>query len=168
MKACADREEVLLLDVYGELSPGDRQAWERHLVSCSACRGERQRLAEVLKAAKEAMPAPPILPEETKALQQSLTRSWTADRSRPGWLGLFLGIPWRPLPALATACVVLLATGWFALQWIQTRSSIRTVPEAREQIMVSDLEVLENLDLLEEMDDIEKVVQVVDQQDSVL
>ena len=168
MKAFADREEALLLDVHGELSPGDRPAWERHLEACSACHGERQRLVQVLKAAREAMPAPAILPEETKALQQSLTRSWMGDRSRPWWHGSFLGLPLRPLPALATACLVLVAIGWFALQWIQTRSLTRTVPEAQEQIMVSDLEVLENLDLLEEMDDIEKVVQAVDQRDMVL
>jgi ABC-type enterochelin transport system substrate-binding protein len=58
--------------------------------------------------------------------------------------------------------------GWFTLQWVQTRSRTRTVPEPQEKVMVSDLEVLENLDLLEEMDDIEKVVQVVDQRDIVL
>jgi anti-sigma factor RsiW len=168
MKACADRDETLLLDVYGELPPGDRPAWERHLEACSACRGERQRLVQVLKATREAMPAPAILPEETKALQQSLTRGWLGDRSRPWWHGLFFGIPLRPLPALATACLVLVVMGWFTLQWIQTRSWTRTVQEPQEQIMVSDLDVLENLDLLEEMDDIEKVVQVVDQRDIVL
>jgi anti-sigma factor RsiW len=168
MKACADREEVLLLDVHGELSPGDRPAWERHLEICNACRGERQRLVQVLNGAREAMPVPPILPEETKALQQSLTRGWMGDRSRPWWHGLFLGIPLRPLPVLATACLVLVAMGWFALQWVQSRSLTRSVPEPHEQIMVSNLEVLENLDLLEEMDDIEKVVQVVDQRDIAL
>jgi anti-sigma factor RsiW len=168
MKACDDREEFLLLDVYGELSPGDRPAWERHLEICNACRGERQRLVQVLKAAREAMPAPPILQEETKALQQSLTRSWMGDRSRPSWRGLFLGLPLRPLPAVATSCLVLLAMGWFALQWVKTRSLTRTVPEAQERIMASDLEVLENLDLLEEMDDIERVVQVVDQRNIAL
>jgi len=168
MRACADREETLLLDVYGELPPGDRPAWERHLDACSACRGERQRLVQVLKAVREAMPAPAILPEETKALQQSLTRSWMGDRSKPWWHGLLFGISLRPLPALATACLVLVVTGWFTLQWVQTRSRTRTVPEPQEKVMVSDLEVLENLDLLEEMDDIEKVVQVVDQRDIVL
>jgi hypothetical protein len=125
-------------------------------------------LVQVLKAAREAMPVPAILPDETEALQQSLTRSWMGDRSRPWWHGLFFGIALRPLPALATACLVLVAMGWFTLQWIQTRSWTRTVPEPQEQIMVSDLEVLENLDLLEEMDDIEKVVRVVDQRDIVL
>jgi len=168
MKACADREEALLLDTHGELSPGDRPAWERHLETCSPCRGERQRLVQILKAAREAMPAPAILSEETKALQQSLARRWMGERSRPWWHGLFLGMPLRPLSALATACLVLVAMGWFALQWVQTRSLARTAPEAQEQIMVSDLEVLENLDLLEEMDDIEKVVQVVDQRDIAL
>jgi anti-sigma factor RsiW len=168
MKACADREEALLLDVYGELSPRDRPAWERHLETCRACPGERQRWVEIVKAAKEAMPAPAILPEETEALQRSLTRSWTGERSAPWWHGLFLSIPLRPLPALATACMVLTAAGWFVLHWVQTRSLTRTVPEPQEQIMASDLEVLENLDLLEEMDDIEKVVQVVDQRNIAL
>jgi hypothetical protein len=122
----------------------------------------------VLQAAREAMPAPAILPEETKALQQSLTRSWMGNQFRPWWRGVLFGIPLRPLPAFATACLVLVAMGWFALQWIQTRSLTRTVAEPQEQIMVSDLEVLENLDLLDEMDDIEKVVQIVDQRDIVL
>jgi anti-sigma factor RsiW len=168
MRSCADREEVLLLDVYGELSPGDRGTWEQHLETCSACSGERHRLVEILRAAKEAMPAPAILPEETKALRQSLARSWMGERSRPWWHGLFLGVHLRPLPALATACLALVAIGWFALQWVQTRSSTRTVPEAQERIMAGDLEVLVNLDLLQEMDDIEKVVRVVDQRNFAL
>jgi hypothetical protein len=74
----------------------------------------------------------------------------------------------KPLPALATACLFVVAVGWFALQWVQTRSLIPTVPGTQEQIMVSDLEILENLDLLEEMDDLEKVVQVVDQREIIL
>jgi len=168
MNACADRKEVLLLYVYGELSPGDRLAWERHLETCSACCRERQRLVQLLSAARGALPAPAMPPEETEALQQRLTRSWMGDRSRPWWRRLFLGIPLRPLPALAAACLVLVAMGWFALQLVQTRSLTRTVPEVREQVMVSDLEVLENLDLLQEMDDIEKVVQVVDQRNIAL
>jgi anti-sigma factor RsiW len=162
MKACADREEALVLDVYGELSPGDRPAWERHLETCRACREERQRWVQIVKAAREAMPAPAILPEDTEALQRSLTRRWRGERSTPGWHGLFVGIPLKPLPALAAACMVLTIAGWFVLHWIQNRSLARTIPEAQKQITVSDLEVLENLDLLEEMDDIEKVVQVID------
>jgi anti-sigma factor RsiW len=168
MKACADRVETILLDVYGELPAGDRRGWERHLETCTACREERQRLVQILEAAREAMPAPAIVPDETRALQESVTRGRMGDRSRRWWQGFFLGIPLKPLPALATACLFLVAAGWFALDWVQTRSLLRTVPEAQEPIMVSDLEILENLDLLEEMDDLEKVVQVVDQRDIIL
>jgi len=168
MKACADRVETILLDVYGELPAGDRQTWERHLETCIACRRERQRLVQILEAAREAMPAPAVVPDETRALQESVTRGRMGERSTLWWQGFFLGIPLRPLPVLATACLFVVAVGWFALQSVQTRSLIRTVPETQEQIMVSDLEILENLDLLEEMDDLEKVVQVVDQRDIIL
>ncbi len=168
MKACADRVETMLLDVYGELPAGDRPKWERHLETCTACRKEQERLVQLLEAARAAMPAPAVVPDETRALQESVTRGRMEERSTPWWQGFFLGIPLRPLPALATACLFVVAVGWFALQWVQTRSLIRTVPETQEQIMVSDLEILENLDLLEEMDDLEKVVQVVDQRDIIL
>ena len=168
MKACADRAETLLLEVYGELSPGDRPTWEKHLETCTACRKERQRVVQILEAAREAMPAPAVVPDETRALQESATRGRMGERSTPWWHGFFLGIPLRPLPALATACLFVAAVGWFAMQSVQTRSLIRTVPETQEQIMVSDLEILENLEILEEMDDLEKVVQVVDQRDIIL
>jgi anti-sigma factor RsiW len=168
MKACADRVETILLDVYGELPAGDRPAWERHLETCTACRNERQRLVQILAATREAMPAPAVLPEETRAIQESVSRRRMGEQSRPWWQGLFLGMPLRPLPALAAACLLVAAVGWFALQGVQTRTMIPTVPGPQEQIMVSDLDILENLDLLEEMDDLEKVVQVVDQRDIIL
>lgn len=168
MKACFGRQEALLLDVYGELPAGDRPAWESHLEGCAGCREERQRLVQMLLAARKAMPAPGVLPQETKALQECITRRWTAARSTRWWHGLFLAMPLRPVPALVVGCLLLAAVGWFGLRGFQTRLLNGPVAKTPEQVMVTDLEILENLDLLEEMDDVEKVVRVVDQRDIVL
>jgi hypothetical protein len=169
MTPCADRRETLFLDVHGELPSSERQAWERHLETCAGCRGERHELVRLLEAAREIMTVPALPAEKAERLRHSITRSWMAEQlPTRWWQGLLVGVRLRPLPALAAACLLLVVLGWFGWRGFQVRSLNGLVGETPERIMVSDLEVVENLDLLEEMDDIGRVVRVVDDRDIVL
>ncbi len=168
MNTCADRRETLLLDVYGELPSSERQAWERHLDTCAGCRAERQELMRLLEVTRESVAAPALSPEEARKLRDSIRGSWMAGRPTRWWQGLLVGARLRPVPALVTVCLLLLVLGWFGLRGFQVRSPDGVVGETPERIMVSDVEVVENLDLLEDMDDIEQVVRVVDDRNIVL
>jgi len=162
VKVCADRRETLLLDIHGELLASEQAAWQRHLETCPGCRQERQELVWLLNAAKEAMPLRALSPERANALRESVIMGWRAKRALVWWQGLFFGISLRPVPALVAAGFLLVVLGWFGLQGLRNTSDTLRTPEPPKQVMVSDEEVIENLDLLEHIHDIERIVQVVD------
>jgi anti-sigma factor RsiW len=168
VKVCADRRETLLLDIHGELPVDEQPAWQRHLDTCPGCRQERQELVWLLKAAKEAMPSAALSAEHARALRESVAMGWRAKQIPVRWRGLFFGMSLRPTPALVAASFLLVVLGWFGLQGLRSTSHLLRGPEAPKQVMVSDAEVIENLDLLEHIDDIERIVQVVDHRDIVL
>ena len=68
MKACIDRDEVLMLDVYGELSEEERAEWEQHLEQCAGCREERQKMLRFIDRIKREMPPPPFSSDKAGAL----------------------------------------------------------------------------------------------------
>ncbi len=84
------------------------------------------------------------------------------------WRGLFFGMSLRPVPVLVAAGFLLAVLGWFGLQGLRNTSDALRGPEGPKQVMVSDEDVIENLDLLEHIDDVERIVQVVDDRDIVL
>jgi hypothetical protein len=122
----------------------------------------------LLGAVKEAMPPPALSPEHAKALRESVTMGWRGNRVPVWWRGLFFGMSFRPVPALVAAGFLLVVLGWFGLEGLRSTSHTLRGPEAPKQVLVSDAEVIENLDLLEDVDDIERIVQVVDHRDIVL
>ena len=165
MKVCGNHRETLLLEIHGELSASEQPAWQRHLETCPGCREERQELVWFLKAAKEAMPSPALSPEHAKVLRESVMMDWRAKRIPVRWRGLFFGMSLRPVPALVATGFLLVVLGWFGLQGLRSTSHLLRVPEAPKRVMVSDAEVIENLDLLEHIDDIERIVRLVDHRD---
>ena len=165
MKVCADRRDALLLDIHGELPVDEQPAWQMHLDTCPGCRQERQELVWLLKAAKEAMPLPALSPERANALRESIMMGWRARRAPVWWRGLSFGMSLRPVPALVAAGFLVVVLGWFGLQGLRSTSHTVPGPKAPEQVMVSEAEVIENLDLLEHLDDIERLVRVVDHRD---
>jgi len=165
VRGCADRRETLLLDIHGELPAREQAVWQRHLEACPGCRRERQEFVWLLKAAKEAMPLPAVSPERVNALGESVMMGWRAKGARVWWRGRFFGISLRPVPALVAAGFLVVVLGWFGLEGLRDRSESIRGPEAPKEVLVSDAEVIENLDLLEHMDDIERVVRVVDHRD---
>lgn len=167
MKACLKYQETLLLDVYGELEPKQRPAWQRHLENCSACRQERERLISLLERVKAEMTPPKLPPEKAGALSWSIKRKLRDQKGEGRWGGRTWGMPRRLIPALAGACLMLIAFGWFGINEFQGPPTTRELSglNSQEQMIVKDLEIIKNLELLEEMDTVQKLVQVVDHRD---
>jgi hypothetical protein len=167
MKVCPHLQETLWLDVYGELDADARPAWEQHLKSCTGCREERQRLLRLLQRIREEMPPPDLSPDEARALSWSIKRGLNNLEATNWWRKGILFRPNRLVPALAAACLLIVALGWFTMHEFQMPSTFRSILgfDSKEQTIVKDLEVIKNLELLEEMDTLEKLVQVVDQKD---
>jgi anti-sigma factor RsiW len=163
MKPCDDHKETLWLDVYGELLAKDRPAWERHMAGCEGCRQERERLLRLLGRLKEAMPAPTLSSQESSALTDAIQRDLRKEREKIWWGKRPFSLPNRLIPALAAACLVVVAIGWFTLRGLKTPSSIEVASELKteEQVIAKDLEIIKNLELLEEMDVIQQLVRVV-------
>jgi len=165
VKVCTDQRERLLLDIHGELPASEQAGWQRHLDACSGCRQEQQKILRLLDSAREAMPVPKLAPERANSLRESVMMHWQARRSRVWWRGQLFGMSLRPVPALVATGFLLVGLGWFGLQELRNTSDTLRAPEASKQVVVSDAEVIENLDLLEHLDDIERVVRVVDHRD---
>ena len=167
MKPCPEHRETLRLDVYGELDPGKRPAWEKHLETCESCRQEREQLALLLQTVKGNMPTPRLSHEEAETLASAITRKLRGEREEAWWRKRVWGVPNRLVPALAAASILIGALGWFGIKGFRTSSSIRNVShlKSEEQILVKDLDIIENLELLEEMDTLQKLVHVVDNGD---
>jgi len=165
VRVCADRRETLLLDIHGELPASEQAVWQGHLEACPGCLREREKLLWLLGAAREAMPSPALSPEHARALQESVAMSRRVTRARVWRRGLFFGMSLRPIPALVAAGLLLAVFGWVGLQGLRSTPHTPRSREAPRQVMVSDAEVIENLDLLEHLDDIERVVRVVDHRD---
>jgi anti-sigma factor RsiW len=168
VKVCADWTEKLLLDIHGELPASEQPAWQGHLETCPGCREERQELMGLLKVVREAMPSPGVSPECASALRESVTMDWRGKRAFGRWRGLIFGLSLRPVPALVAAGLLLAALGWFGLHELRGTSHTVRGPEASQQVRISDVEVIENLDLLQHLDDVERIVRVVDHRDIVL
>ena len=164
MKACPDHQETLWLDVYGELNPNDRPAWQRHLETCNACRKERERLLSLLQRVREEMTSPELSPETARSLSWSVKRGLRDQRARGSWRERTWGMPNRLIPALAAACLLIVVFGWFNIDKFQGffENGNLSGLTSEEQMIVKDLDVIENLELLEEMETLQKLVQVVD------
>lgn len=165
MKPCPDHNETLWLDVYGELDPNERPAWEKHLEMCEGCRQERRQMLRLLKAVKVNMPSPALSREKADALVRSITRKLREKREEKWWRKQHWGIPNKFIPALAAASILIVVFSWFSMKGPQSPSSMRSISnlKSEEQILVKNFDIIQNLELLEEMDTLQKLVQVIDQ-----
>ena len=164
MKACIDRDEVLLLDVYGELSEEERAEWERHLEQCSGCREERQKMLRFINRIKEEMPPPPFSHQKAGALSRAVQKRLHERETGSRWWERLIPAPSRTLAAAAAACCVVVLSGWLALKWFEAPSPPPDT-QAEAKISGKDIEIIKNMDLLEDLDTLRKLVQVVDHKD---
>jgi hypothetical protein len=168
MKPCSDYQEMLLLDVYGELNPAERRVWEDHFNTCEHCRKEKEQLLRLLQTIKTALPDPTLSPDEIAEHVRSIQWKLREEANLPWWRKVRFHLPYRLVPALTTACLLLIIASWFGVKEFKKAGiifpSLRSFSE--EQINRDDLEVVKNLDFLKEMDDLEKLVKVLDKIDS--
>jgi anti-sigma factor RsiW len=164
MKACPDHKETLWLDVFGELEPHERPAWEKHLEACESCRREREQLAIVLQRVRASMPSPALSREEADAFASTIARKLKQEREQTWWRKRPFGMPHRFIPAFAAACVLIVALGWFGMKDLRGHFSMKSISHLNsgKQVLPGDLDVVKNLELLEEMDTLHKLVQMVD------
>jgi hypothetical protein len=168
MKSCSGYQEMLFLDVYGELNPAERRAWENHLGSCEHCRKEKEQLVRLLQTIKTVLPTPTLSPDKIAEDVRSIQKKLREEANLPWWRKVGFFLPQRLIPALTTACLLLIIVSWFGLKEFRKfdmlSPSSQTISE--EQINRDDLDVVANLDFLKEMDDVEKLVKHLDETDS--
>ena len=165
MKNCPDYQETLWLDVHGELDAKDRPAWEEHLKTCAACREERERMRHLMTQIKDEMPLPVLSNEKARTLSRSIKRRLGAETSETSWWRRFVNTPNRFVPALAAAMLVVLAVTWFSRDLFRS-PTVLINREQENKMAVNDGEVIRNLELLEEMDTLQKLVQALDQKET--
>jgi hypothetical protein len=138
---CKEFEENLTLDLYGDLPPEQRAAYEAHLagcVNCQAAREEIRDLHEVLGRRPRIEPSPGFLVECRQALVEAL------DRERLGWQGLirewlpFLQPPPRLVGPRIAFALSLIVFG-FGLGWTLRPRAARVVPSEPGNVTTSSL-----------------------------
>ena len=169
MKACPDRYDTILLAAYGELDPEQRRDWEEHRTACPGCRDEYQAVIRFLGRIKESMPVPELSEKRASSMLWSVKQELRKEREKPSWWKEWLVRPSRLVPALATACLVLIIFGWFGMNLIQSPDTDQDSPGpiAENQAVVKDLEVIKNIDFLEDMDTLQELVTVLDRNESI-
>lgn len=168
MKQCSDYQEMLFLDVYGELDSAERRIWENHLKTCDHCRSEREKLARLLQTIKTALPSPTLSPEQTADHVRSIQKKLRENDNLPWWRKIGFGLPHqRLIPGLATACLLLIIVSWVGLNELKKLNLLTPSSQkvSVEEINHNDLDVVENLDFLKDMDDVKKLVTHLDETD---
>lgn len=156
MQACQDQNEVLMLDVLGELKdPRMRREWEDHLKACEGCRRERAGMLSLLGKVRQAVMPPELSAKQADAMAQAVGWKLRNERMQPVRQ---TGRRLRFLPVFASACAILVVL------FLGYQLQDRLLGRDNEMALVpaQDLEVIQHLDLLKEMDTIEKLIQVVD------
>jgi len=138
---CKEFEENLTLDLYGDLPPEQRAAYEAHLsgcVHCQAAREEVRGLHDILAQRPRIAPSPDFLVECRQALTEAL------DRERLGWQGLirewlsFLQLPPRQVGPSVAFALSLIVFG-FGLGWTLRPRAASVVPSEPGNVATSSL-----------------------------
>jgi hypothetical protein len=164
MKACSHQRENLMLHLYGELDSTARKEVENHLNGCPGCRQESERLFSLKQLLRKTAATPELTPREVGSLVADVKSKLRHPRAQKWWRRYLDVGPARLVPAIATACLVVITAGLIGyMKYYDADESNQFVQQQAQGIMVSDkeLEILQNLDLLKEMDAIQKLSQVV-------
>jgi hypothetical protein len=165
MEACEHLKENLTLYVHGALDPDTGQEVKDHLELCAGCRHEWQRLSSMLEKLKEISDKPELSTTEVKSLVVDITRKLNLKQKQPWWRQYPDFRSWRLIPAVATACILIITIAIIGYVNLNETNGIAPVSlNQNEELMLSDkdLELLDNLELLREMDAIQKLSRVVD------
>jgi hypothetical protein len=124
-----------------------------------------------LKNVNEAVPEPSLSHEEAGTLYNAITgRLKEEHRGKGRWRKWIFEGHIKPIYALAACCLLIVAFGWFGLKGSQRTAPVGTIsdPGTKEQLIATDMDLLENLDLLEEMDTLEKLDQVMGKRETTI
>ncbi|MFZ0614120.1 MAG: hypothetical protein WAM73_17900 [Desulfobacterales bacterium] len=164
MPKCTDRDERVMLDVYGELDTGARAAWEDHLKDCADCRREKDELTKLLAQTRQVMEPPPLTMRDSAAVVRHVQcrlaggclagwRRGSGNRKRGLWI-----------PAFATAAVlflVVLFVGYERPGTVEQQPAAGRI-DISQKLPQNDEEIIKNMDLLKNFTTLEKLSQVVD------
>ena len=165
MEACEHLKENLTLYVHGALDPDTGQEVKDHLELCAGCRLEWQRLSAMLEKLKDCSAVPELSTREVKSLVADITRKLNIKQKQPWWRQYPDFRSSRLIPAVATACILIITAAIIGYVNLNETNGIAPVSlNQNEELMLSDkdLELLDNLELLKEMDAIQKLSRVVD------
>ena len=163
MPDCTDRNEQVMLDVYGELDAGARSAWEDHLRICADCRREKENLTAMLGQVRQAMAPPPLSMQDSAAMVRkgagpfgrvspSRGHRQPVKEKRALWI-----------PALATACVLVLVAIFVGYERYGTIDQpVAQRIDISQKLPENEEEIVKNLDLLKNFNTLERLSQVVD------
>ena len=165
MEACHDQKKNIVMFAHDELDSNSGKEIENHLAKCTSCRTEYQQLLSLLGNIRETVSSPELSPKQVNSLVTNI--KWKLkDRQKDNWWHRYLYFrPAHRIPAIATACILIIAAG--IIGYLKTDDTNEFQPVAiqqNEESMLSDtdLEIVKNLELLKEMDAIQKLSQVVD------
>jgi len=159
MNTCEKYDQMLWLDVYGELPQEKNAELKHHINACPVCREKAEELHGLIMAVRETAPLPGLSGWESQNLTRTVMRS--LKKETEGWHGFPAFFRTSFVPSVLTACLLLFFGGWFGIQQWQGRPA--DMLKAEEMQIIKNYEMISNLDLLEDMDDVEKVVKTVDQ-----
>ncbi len=165
MNNCRNCQEILWMELYGELSPMERSEWKRHLEVCDACRREKAGTGRMLERIQVSMPAPAIPPDGAERVVQRLRHGRRpAKRQRPEGM---IGQKWALAGAL---CLILIAAAALSIlrfaPFDAPDPSVGNPLKAAAILNEEEVEVIQHLDLLQEMDALQKLVQRIDRSET--
>jgi len=138
---CKEFEDLITLDLYGDLAPEQRASYEAHLAGCVHCQAARQQvrgLHSVLAERPRLEPSPDFLVDCRQALAETL------ERERLGWHGLihewlaFLQLPPHRVVSRAAFALTLIVFG-FGLGWALRPRVARVLPSQPGNVTTSSL-----------------------------
>lgn len=167
MKPCAKHREILFLDVYGDLDPEIRSAWEEHLKDCEACRREKERVQRLVAGVQGIMDAPKLSESQVDEAVYHVRKRIAGIRREKAWYRCFGFRPWGFAAAAGALSVMLFM--WATLDIggpnVPFKMPITSLYDTQEHALVENLEIIQHLDMLREMESLRKLVQIVDDVD---
>ena len=165
MEACHHQKKNIVLFAHGELDSNSGKEIKNHLARCTSCRTEYQQLLSLLGNIRETVSSPELSPKQVASLVTNI--KWKLkDRKKDNWWRRYLDFrPAHRIPAIATACILIITAGIIGYLKNNDTNEFQTVAiQQNEESMLSDtdLEIVKNLEFLKEMDAIQKLSQVVD------
>lgn len=152
---CKKIKKLIPLFLDKELEHQEAQIVRKHLDDCRDCQSEFkafERSWAILGELDDIQPEPGFM-----------GRFWTRLSLERSWYERILGSVRETLhkkqliPALVTACVIVIAGSFSLTHYFQTQKTNQILASLSEEdlLMVENIELAENLDLIEEMDFLE-------------